>query len=91
MSRKAIQILEKMKRTQANWRPHHFHTLYLGFGFKLIEGKKHDIFIHPDFPQLEKATIPRHAEELSKGYARDAMKNIEILLKLKKEKDETDE
>ena len=91
MSRKATKIFEKMKQTQANWHPHDFQTLYLGYGYKMIEGKKHHIFIHPDFPQLEKATIPRHNEELSKAYARDAVENIETLLRLKAEKEQGDE
>ena len=91
MSRKALNILERMKQTQSGWRPHHFHTLYLGFGYIKVEAKKHDILVHPDYPQLEKVTIPRHHEELSKAYARDAIKDIELLLKLEIERDESNE
>ena len=78
-----------MKQSQSGWHPHDFHTLYLGFGFKMNHGRNHDIFIHPEFPQL-RDTIPRHGE-LSKAYARDAVKNIETLLRLKPEVDQTSE
>jgi hypothetical protein len=90
MSRKAEKIFEGMQRTQAGWHPHDFHTLYLGFGFRMIEGRKHTIFVHPKFPEL-RDVIPRHDRELSKGYARDAVENIEILLRLQSKEDEPDE
>ena len=86
MSRKAIKILERMRRTKTGWRPHHFHTLYLGFGFNMIKKRKHDVFFHPDFPEI-RDTIPRHDREFrSKGYAKDAVANIDLLLRLKKER-----
>jgi hypothetical protein len=90
MSRKADKIYQAMQRTQAGWHPHDFHTLYLGFGFRMIEGRSHTVFTHPDFPQL-KDVIPRHDRELSKGYARDAVRNIETLLKLQAKEEDSDE
>jgi hypothetical protein len=89
MSRKAAKKLERMRRTKSGWRPHDFHTLYLGFGF-IIKGRKHDVFEHPDFPQIRDA-IPRHDRELPSGYAKDAVKNIDLLLRLKKEREDRDE
>lgn len=89
MSRKAVQIFEKMKRTKTGWRPHHFHTLYSGFGFKMIEGKKHTTYIHPKYTHL-RDEVSRHDAEMSKAYARDAVKNIEALLKLQAEEEEED-
>lgn len=90
MSRKAARLFERMKEKQAGWHPHHFHTLYLGYGFTMTEGKSHTVFIHPEFTQL-RDVIPRHPGELGKGYAREAVKNIESLLRLKKERRESDE
>ncbi len=87
MSRKATKLFEKMKRNPKGYHPHDFHTLYLGYGFIMKNGKNHDTFIHSEFPQLIDQ-IPRHNEELSPAYARDAVKLIEQLLKLKSEKDE---
>ena len=85
MSDKAARrLLERMKDNSAGWHPQDFHTLYLGFGFTIRNGAKHDIFIHPDFPQI-RDSIPRHAKELSNGYAKDAVKNIEALIELQKE------
>jgi hypothetical protein len=88
-SRKAEQIYERMKQTKSGWNPHDFHTLYLGYGFKMKAGKKHDVFIHPDFPQL-RDTIPRHGE-LGKGYAKDAVANIETLIRLSGKKETANE
>ncbi len=88
MSRKATKILERMRQRKSGWHPHHFHTLYLGFGFIMSEGRKHTRFHHPDFPRI-RDTIPRHDRELrSKGYAKDAVANIDLLLKLKKERED---
>jgi len=95
MGRKAIRLYERMKQTQAGWHSHDFHTLYLGFGFKMTHGRNHDVFVHPKYPQL-RDTIPRHGE-LARAYAKDAVKNIETLLKLDpkaggtSEMDESDE
>jgi hypothetical protein len=90
MSRKATKLFEKMKRNPKGYRRHHFHTLYLGYGFTMTEGKNHSTFIHPDFPQLIDQ-IPRHNEELSPAYAKDGVKLIETLLMLEAERGEADE
>jgi hypothetical protein len=90
MSKAAWKIFRRMKRTQAGWHSHDFETLYTGFGFRMIHEKKHDIYRHPDFPQLEDQ-IPRHPEELAKVYARTAVKNIDALLRLTGETDQNDE
>lgn len=91
MSKKAKKLLNKMKQSPSGWHSHDFHTLYLGYGFTMIEGKNHTTFIHPDFPSLIEQ-IPRHPGELSKAYAKDAIENIDMLEKLREEKkDKTDE
>ena len=87
MSRKANKILEKMRRNKSGWHPHHFQTLYLGFGFTMKAGRRHNIFIHTEFPQI-RDTIPRHDRELGKAYARNAVDNIDLLLSLRGESEE---
>lgn len=88
MSRAAKKILEKMRRTKTGWNSNDMHTLYSGFGF-IKKGKNHVIYIHPDFPFI-RDTIPQHPKELSPGYAKDAVKNIDLLLKLRREQGSND-
>jgi predicted RNA binding protein YcfA (HicA-like mRNA interferase family) len=91
MSRKARKILEKMRRTKTGWRPRDFHTLYSGFGFIIKSGGRggHTIYIHSKYRHI-RDTIPQHSKELAPGYAKDAVKNIDLLLKLGKEEQEND-
>lgn len=86
MSRKAEKIWEELKEgKRTGYHPHHFQTLYLGFGFKMRHGRSHDVFKHPDYAFLMQ-TIPRHQDkELGSGYANQAFENIETLLRLKGE------
>jgi len=90
MARKAERLLDRMRQSRSGWKPHHFQTLYIGFGFTHISATKHDVYIHPEFVDI-RDTIPRHKKELSKAYASDAVKNIDLLLKLQKDRDENDE
>lgn len=90
MSKQAWKVFRRMKQTRAGWRAHDFHTLYLGFGFRIIPGKKHDVFRHPDYPDLDDV-IPRHPEELPKAYANNAVKNTELLLRRTGRLDEEDD
>ena len=85
MSRRAEKILERMRQTKTGWRSKDFHTLYLGFGFIKKSGKGgHDVFIHPAYRYI-RDTIPNHSRELSPAYARDAVRNIDHLLRLEEE------
>ncbi len=85
MPRKATQLLENMRRSAANWARHDLDTLYIGYGFKIRIGKKHDVASHPEFPQL-RATLSRHPEDLAKGYISHAVKLIDRLQVLEREK-----
>ena len=77
----ADKLLEKMRRTSAGWGQDDFKKLYEGFGFKKREGKKHTIYVHPDFPQL-RDTIARH-DSLANGYAESAVATIDELQRLR--------
>jgi hypothetical protein len=84
MPDKAAKLLEQMRNSKSGWRPHDFRTLFEGFGFIMREGKNHTTYVHPDFPQLI-YQIPRHNQELAKGYATDAVKLLDKLEQLRKE------
>ena len=77
----ADKILAKMRRTSAGWGQADFEKLYEGFGFNKREGKKHTIYIHPDFPQL-RDTVARHGS-LANGYAASAVATIGELQRLR--------
>lgn len=87
MSRAAEKILERMRRSKSGWSPRDFETLYLGYGFKQKHCSKHDVYIHSVYTDI-RDTIPRSQRELSPGYAKDAIKNIDLLLSLQKEQEQ---
>lgn len=85
MPRKATKLLALMRQSTANWARHDLDTLYLGYGFKIRVGSNHDVVSHPEFPQL-RATLSRHPEDLAKGYISHAIKLIDRLQVLEREK-----
>ena len=82
MTSKAEKLLERMRRTKANWKRHDLDTLYEGFGFVLRNGSNHDVVSHPEFPQLSD-TLPRH-RKVPEYNVRKAIKHIDTLSKLRK-------
>jgi hypothetical protein len=90
---KAEKLLNRMRVSKSGWKSKDLVTLYLGFGFIISHGSNHDIVKHPDFldvPTL-RDTLPRHAEELAKGYINEAIKRIELLQKLQAQQGTDDE
>lgn len=85
MPSKAEKTLEQMRNSKSNWKRADLDKLYEGFGFVISHGGSHDIVKHPNFPQL-RATLPRH-RELAKGYVEFAVKLIDRLLELQKERE----
>ncbi|MFC2020372.1 hypothetical protein ACFLU1_01060 [Chloroflexota bacterium] len=85
MPRKVTKLLDKMGQSAANWGRNDLDTLYIGYGFKIRTGKKHDVASHPEFPQL-RATLARHPGDLAKGYISHAVKLIDQLQALEKAK-----
>ena len=70
MSR-AEDLLDRMRRSKAGWTYADLDNLYRGLGFKVREGGKHRIYIHPRFSQL-RATVTR-SRSLAKGYIKHAL------------------
>lgn len=78
---KVEKLLDRMRRTKADWKSKDLKKLYLGFGFEKREGRKHTMYIHPTFPELS-ATVTRHGG-VAKGYISTAVKLIDRLKKRK--------
>ena len=87
MTSKAEKLLEQMRQSKANWKRRDLDRLYEGFGFIITHGSNHDKVKHPDFIQVRelRATLPRH-RTIDKVYVDDAIKRIDRLLELRKEK-----
>ena len=81
MTSKAEKLLERMRRTKANWKRHDLDTLYEGFGFVLRNGSNHDIVSHPEYPNLSD-TLPRR-RKVPEYNVRKAIKHIDALLELR--------
>jgi len=73
----AEKLYQRMRRTKAGWRPSDLDRLYRGFGFEVVEGAKHTLYIHPEFPNL-RATVTR-SRSLAVGYIVNALQLIETL------------
>ena len=59
MTRKANNLLKKMKRSPVGYGSQDFKTVLVGHGFNLKEGKKHTVYKHPNHEDLV-ISVPRH-------------------------------
>lgn len=84
MSSEAEKLLKRMRRSKAGWTRRDLDALYLGFGFVIRPGGKHDVVKHPDYPHL-RTTLSR-GSALAKGYISFAIKLIDDLNLLMKHK-----
>jgi hypothetical protein len=80
----AEKIRRGMERTKAGWKPDHFATLYMGYGFERNEGQRHAVYRHGEFPELV-ATVARHSE-LACGYVETALELLNELERLRRER-----
>ena len=81
MSARSEKILQGMRNSTANWTRDDLDTLYLGFGFIIRTGAKHDIVKHPKYPHL-RATVPKKHRYLAIGYVTYAVKLVDELKSL---------
>lgn len=84
MPSQASKLLAGMRQTSANWKRRDLDTLYLGFGFTIRPGKKHDVAKHPDYPTL-RATLPNEHKYLANEFIRTAVKLVDQLQQLKEQ------
>jgi len=78
-----------MRQSKANWKRRDLDSLYEGFDFVITHGKSHDIVKHPEFPEL-RTTLPRH-NYLARGYVEYAIKLVDKLQELRKQKEAENE
>ncbi|MEO8610009.1 MAG: type II toxin-antitoxin system HicA family toxin [Chloroflexota bacterium] len=89
MSNKADKLLERMKASLNNWKYTDLERLYKGFGFEVRHGGNHDIFTHPDYPEIQQS-VARHPK-LSKAYVQDAIDAINKLKRFQERDKQNDE
>ena len=89
MSKKHEKILERMRESLANWKFTDIERLYKGFGFEVRHGANHDIFSHPDYPEIQ-PVVPRH-KDVAKSYVRDAIEAIDKLKSFQERDQRSDE
>lgn len=80
MPSKAEKLLERMRRSRAGWKRRDLDALYQGFNFVLNNGRKHDYYIHTDFPVL-RDTVKR-SRNASEYNVRNAIRLIDKLKEL---------
>ena len=78
---RAERLLERLRHTRFGWGQDDFRRLYRAYGFEVIEGGRHIVVRHPEFPDLN-TTVARH-DELDPAYARTAVRLIDELLRRK--------
>ncbi|HTE86807.1 MAG TPA: hypothetical protein VK821_19000 [Dehalococcoidia bacterium] len=81
------RLLDRMRRSKADWRLGDLNRLYRGFGFVYDEGSKHRLYKHPLFPELY-ATVTRGSGALPLGYIVEAIRLIDLLLERGKSGDD---
>jgi hypothetical protein len=86
MTSKGKKLLERMRRSKADWSAKDLIQLYESFGFIITHGSSHDIVKHTKYPYL-RTTLPRH-NFLARGYVEFAIKLIDQLLVLEKQEQE---
>jgi hypothetical protein len=83
---KGSSLLDRARRSPANWSREDLERLYKTFGFEIVRGTKHAFARHPKFPEL-RGTVPNH-RSFATGYVRSAVKLIEKLEALEKQEQE---
>ena len=87
MSKKAAELVEQMRQTQAQWKRRDLVTVLNGFGFNIKKGSgrsPHDKVWHPEFPQLI-MSLPRH-RKLGVAYVNQVVVIVDALKILRQRK-----
>ncbi|MBA4375272.1 MAG: hypothetical protein C0401_03750 [Anaerolinea sp.] len=84
MGEKPEKLLARAIASTAQWKRKDIDKLYKAYGFIIINGGKHDIVKHPDYPFL-RATLPRHVS-VHKVYVETAVTLINEYLKSEESK-----
>ena len=79
MTAKSEKLLQRMRRSQANWKRRDVQQLLFGYGFQLRHGSNHDVFTHPELIGIQ-LVLPRHGK-VKKVYVKKAIRLIDNLSK----------
>jgi hypothetical protein len=74
---RAQKLVERMRRTKHGWRPSEVRAAYLGYGFSVDAGRKHDLYQHRRYPDLI-ATMTR-SDPVKPAYIEDLLKLLDDL------------
>ena len=77
MTSKAEKLLERMRRSKANWKRRDLENLLFGYGFQRRHGSNHDVFTHPNLTGAQ-FVLPRHGA-VKKAYISKAIRLIDKL------------
>jgi hypothetical protein len=83
MTAKAAKLLEQLRRSKANCGRRDLELLYLGYGFRIRIGEKHDMAIHEKYKHL-RGTLPNHTS-FAIGYVTCAINLIDEVLRLEQQ------
>jgi len=81
--KKAAKLLERLRRSKANCTRSDLESVYLGYGFRIRIGSKHDMAIHEKYKHL-RGTLPNH-KSFAEGYVTCAIDLIDEVLRLEKQ------
>lgn len=81
--KEADKLLERLRRSKANCTRHDLELVYLGYGFRIRIGSKHDMAIHEKYKHL-RGTLPNH-KSFATGYVTCAIDLIDEVLRLEKQ------
>ncbi len=72
------ELLRRARVSKADWGHDEVIALYVVYGFEIRNGSKHDVVVHPQYPNL-RATVARH-KSLATGYVSTAVRLIDALI-----------
>lgn len=87
MGAKKSRLLQRAKDSPYGWNRIKIDRLYQAFGFIIINKKKHDLAVHPNYPQL-RGTLTRSSGEIHRDYVDHAVDLIEKSIELKGDENE---
>ncbi len=87
MGKKPERLHEEFRRSKTGRSLKDLEALLRAFGFEKKEGNKHNLYFHPEHPQLMQ-TITRSSGDLDPGYVRSAVEAIDRLRAQQKQSEE---
>lgn len=89
MTDRPAKILENLRRSQDNCTRHDLEVIYIGYGFNIRKGSKHDFAVHTKYKKL-RGSLPNH-KSFAKGYVTCAIALIDEALHLARQEEQQNE